>query len=194
LCAAHAHYHHPARSAILDAIKEHPTVIIIGETGSGKTTQIPQYLLESRFASSNLLIGVTQPRRVAAINLARRVALESGTRLGCKVGYSVRFDENTSNATKIKYMTDGMLLRELLSDDMLSRYAVIVLDEAHERTLRTDILFAMLKRIQEKRKGGTVVGPRGNVLPELKIVIMSATLDPEKFSSYFNQYVFLYTL
>ncbi|CAJ0650321.1 6589_t:CDS:10 [Entrophospora sp. SA101] len=114
----------------------------MGEMGSGKSTQTPQFLLQAGI-SSNKTIAITQPRRVAAISLARRVSQEVGTELGQKVGYSVRFDDKSSRNTTIKYLTDGMLLRELLSDPLLMNYSIVILDEAHERTMRTDILFAM---------------------------------------------------
>jgi HrpA-like RNA helicase len=166
-----------------------PTVIIVGETGSGKTTQIPQYLLESRLAGTKS-VAVTQPRRVAAVSIASRVAAEYGTVLGETVGYSVRFEPKFSRKTKLKYLTDGMLLRELLSDALLSTYAVVILDEAHERTLRTDILFGMLKGIQSRRSDPSD-SPAYKLGP-LKIVVMSATLDAEKFSSYFSQAPVLY--
>ncbi|RUS21172.1 P-loop containing nucleoside triphosphate hydrolase protein [Endogone sp. FLAS-F59071] len=200
-----------ARDPIIKQIKSNPTVIIVGETGSGKTTQIPQYIMEAGIASlQGKAIAVTQPRRVAAISLAKRVADEVGTPLGqkvrkhssythsffppslsmllklpstrsppLKVGYSIRFDDTSSPVTLIKYLTDGMLLRELLSDRLLLRYGIIVLDEAHERTLRTDILFGMVKEIQRRRA-------KMKEVPELKIVVMSATLDAERFSEYFN--------
>ncbi|KAK3835577.1 MAG: ATP-dependent RNA helicase DHX8 [Linnemannia gamsii] len=171
-----------ARDIIIKEVKENACVVIVGETGSGKTTQIPQYLLEAGLASHGT-ISVTQPRRVAAINLARRVAEEVGTPLGQKVGYSIRFDDTSSKDSLIKYMTDGIMLRELLSDRMLLRYSVIILDEAHERTLRTDILFGMVKGIQKQRQELIDKG-RKDIQP-LKIVIMSATLDAEKFSEYF---------
>ena len=135
------------------------------------------------------MIAVTQPRRVAATSLANRVAAEKGTEVGHLVGYSVRFDEASSEATRIKYVTDGMLVRELLSDPTLSRYSVIIVDEAHERTLRTDILMANLKTIQQKRNAPTDrkgKGPAAALNP-LKIVIMSATLDAEKFSKFYDK-------
>ncbi|TPX69443.1 hypothetical protein SpCBS45565_g02466 [Spizellomyces sp. 'palustris'] len=165
-----------AQRAIIDEIMRHQSVIIVGETGSGKTTQIPQFL-DAAGLTQQGIIAVTQPRRVAAISIAKRVAEEMGTKLGDKVGYSIRFDDTTSPSTKIKYMTDGMLLRELLSDNKLKRYSAIILDEAHERTLRTDILFGMVKAIQKERK-------------DLKIIIMSATLNAERFSQYFDKYDF----
>lgn len=129
---------------------------------------------EQKFSSGRLC--VTQPRRVAAMSLAKRVAQEMNEKLGGVVGYSVRFEEMTSKDTMIKYLTDGMLLRELLSDPTLSRYTTIILDEAHERTLRTDILFGMIKRIQAARPA----------IQPLKIIIMSATLDPKRFESFFK--------
>ena len=135
------------------------------------------------------MIAVTQPRRVAATSLAARVAAEQNVALGGLVGYSVRFDESVSAETRIKYVTDGMLVRELLSDPMLSRYSVIVVDEAHERTIRTDFLIANLRNIQAARN--TVLDAKGkksvSKLNPLKIVIMSATLDAEKFSLFYNK-------
>ena len=145
-------------------------------------------MLESGLAGSGT-IAVTQPRRVAATSLATRVALEQGTSLGKLVGYSVRFDERTSPATRIKYMTDGMLARELLSDPLLSKYSVVVVDEAHERTVTTDILLSNLKSILTTRNGttkGTDKGKGKQPPNPLKIVVMSATLDAEKFSRFFS--------
>ncbi|KAI8584118.1 hypothetical protein K450DRAFT_218231 [Umbelopsis ramanniana AG] len=174
-----------ARDQIIKGVQENETVVIVGETGSGKTTQIPQFLLECGIGSPGRgAIAVTQPRRVAATSLAKRVAEEVGTTLGYRVGYTVRFDDTSSQHTMIKYLTDGMLLRELLSDKLLLRYSVVMLDEAHERTLRTDMLFGMVKEIQQTRKEMVQRGEK-NVC-ELKIVVMSATLDAEKFSEYFN--------
>ncbi|RHZ71110.1 hypothetical protein Glove_262g16 [Diversispora epigaea] len=161
---------------LIETVKNNETIIIIGEMGSGKSTQTPQFLLEAGLAS-NGSIAITQPRRVAAISLATRVAKEFGSKLGREIGYSVRFDEMTSNSTIIKYLTDGMLLRELLSDPLLLNYSIVILDEAHERTMRTDILFGMMKRAQEIRK---------SKMKPLKIIIMSATLNSEKFANYFN--------
>ncbi|KAG1247930.1 hypothetical protein G6F68_013996 [Rhizopus microsporus] len=123
------------RESIMQALTENSTVIVMGETGSGKTTQIPQFIVEAGLASKELGgVAITQPRRVAAVNLAKRVAEETMTRLGSKVGYTVRFDDTSSSETIIKYLTDGMLLREILSDELLLRYKVVVLDEAHEHT------------------------------------------------------------
>ncbi|QRW03963.1 Helicase associated domain (HA2) [Ceratobasidium sp. AG-Ba] len=138
------------RKALVKAVHENDTLIVLGETGSGKTTQVPQFLLESGCISSGM-IAITQPRKVAAMSLASRVSTEMGTSLGSTVGYSVRFDEKAGPNTRIKYLTDGMLVRELLSDPLLSRYNVIIVDEAHERTLRTDMLLGSLKRIQQDR-------------------------------------------
>ena len=161
---------HEARDKILASYDKHSCLLIIGETGSGKTTQVPQFLLQR---DPKLRIAVTQPRRVAAMSLAKRVSEEMHMELGKQVGYSVRFEECSSRETQIKFVTDGMLLRELLSDATLGKYGCVILDEAHERTLRTDILFGMLKRIQKQRKN------------PLKLVIMSATLDPKPFLSFF---------
>lgn len=139
---------------------------------------------------------MTQPRRVAATSIASRVAEEQGTPLGSRVGYAVRFNERYGLSTKIKYLTDGMLFRELLADPLLSRYNVIIIDEAHERTLNTDVLLANLKNIQTKRKAGMLGSSinsakgkervREDKYP-LKLVIMSATLDAEKFSRFFDK-------
>ena len=159
------------RDALLSAVHENQVLVVIGETGSGKTTQMTQYLAEAGYTSTGR-IGCTQPRRVAAMSVAKRVAEEVGCRLGEEVGYAIRFEDCTSPSTVIKYMTDGMLLREALLDDALSSYSVIILDEAHERTIHTDVLFGLLKGVIQKRK-------------DLKVIITSATLDAEKFSSYF---------
>ncbi|KAG5659220.1 hypothetical protein KAF25_000422 [Fusarium avenaceum] len=160
------------RNQLIDAVRQNQTLIVVGETGSGKTTQMTQYLAEAGFANDGI-IGCTQPRRVAAMSVAKRVADEVGCKLGEEIGYAVRFDDCTSEATKIKYMTDGMLQREILLDPNIERYSVIMLDEAHERTIPTDVLFALLKKTMKKR-------------PDLKVIVTSATLNAEKFSSYFN--------
>ncbi|KAI6127373.1 P-loop containing nucleoside triphosphate hydrolase protein [Pisolithus croceorrhizus] len=183
------------RDALIREIRENDVTILLGETGSGKTTQVPQYLLEAGMAGKGM-IAVTQPRRVAATSLAARVAAERGVKLGSLVGYSVRFDEVCSAETKIKYVSDGMLVRELLSDPLLSRYSVIVLDEAHERTLRTDFLIASLKSIQVKRKQVADGMKKGkstaSEINPLKIIVMSATLDAEKFSRFYHNARILY--
>ncbi|KAG8736516.1 putative ATP-dependent RNA helicase dhr2 [Ceratobasidium sp. 414] len=189
------------RKALVKAVQDNDTLIVLGETGSGKTTQVPQFLLESDSIGSGM-IAVTQPRKVAAMSLANRVSAEQGTSLGGTVGYAVRFDEKTSPGTRIKYLTDGMLVRELLSDPSLSRYSVVIVDEAHERTLRTDMLLGSLKRIQQDRSGqNSAVQPNGKgkakasptgVAGPLKVVVMSATLDAERFSRFFNNAKIVY--
>ncbi|XP_076445532.1 ATP-dependent RNA helicase DHX33-like [Babylonia areolata] len=167
---------------LLTEVTKVPTAIIMGETGSGKTTQIPQYLLE-RGMSGARQIAVTQPRRVAAISLAQRVSKEMGVELGKEVGYCVRFEDVSSPRTRIRFMTDGMLLRETLLDPLLKRYSVVILDEAHERTVQTDILFGVVKGAQAKRAAGS---------HPLKVIVMSATMDVDHFSSYFNNAPVLY--
>eukprot|EP00668_Euglena_longa_P014547 GGOE01018537.1.p1 GENE.GGOE01018537.1~~GGOE01018537.1.p1 ORF type:complete len:689 (-),score=223.50 GGOE01018537.1:334-2400(-) len=166
-----------ARPKILTLVHRHPVVVLVGETGSGKTTQVPQYLAEDLLASQGTtqprVIGVTQPRRVAAITVAKRVAQECGVDLGQEVGYAVRFDDQTGAKTIIKYMTDGILLREILTDTTLSKYSHIVLDEAHERTLHGDVLFGLLKQLRLRR-------------PSLRVLVMSATLDAEAFSRFWD--------
>ncbi|KAI8096032.1 P-loop containing nucleoside triphosphate hydrolase protein [Thamnidium elegans] len=157
---------------LIEAIREYSILVIIGETGSGKTTQIPQYILEEMPEMKR--IGVTQPRRIAAITVAKRVSEEQDVRLGSKVGYTIRFDDRTSSTTQLKYMTDGILLREATLDPYLTQYSVVVIDEAHERTLETDVLFGLLKETHKLR-------------PDLKILIMSATLDVAKFSDFFGE-------
>jgi ATP-dependent RNA helicase DHX8/PRP22 len=152
--------------------------IIVGETGSGKTTQLPQILLDvPGLLPEGAVVAVTQPRRVAAVAVARRVAQERGTRLGSEVGYSVRFDDCHCRETRLKYLTDGILLREMLTDAQLMQYSAVVLDEAHERSLNTDILFALLKRL---------VAARANMGAELHVVVMSATMDAERLADYFG--------
>ncbi|GAB6021154.1 Putative ATP-dependent RNA helicase dhx33 [Chamberlinius hualienensis] len=167
----------PVRWKLIQEIRKYSAVIIIGETGSGKTTQLPQFLHETGMHRTGM-IGITQPRRVAAVTIAGRVAKEMNSVIGETVGYSVRFEDMTSSDTKIKFLTDGMLLREAMLDPLLKRYSVIILDEAHERTLHTDVLFGIVKSAQAERK-------RTNVNP-LKIIVMSATMDVDHFSSYFN--------
>ncbi|XP_072271675.1 ATP-dependent RNA helicase DHX33 isoform X1 [Pyxicephalus adspersus] len=157
--------------------------LITGETGSGKTTQVPQYFYEASIGRQGI-IGITQPRRVAAISLATRVSEERKTELGKLVGFTVRFEDVTSEETKLKFLTDGMLLREAIGDPLLRKYSVIILDEAHERTVHTDVLFGVVKMAQKKRK-------ELGKLP-LKIIIMSATMDVDLFSEYFNGAPVLY--
>ncbi|GAX23309.1 hypothetical protein FisN_21Hh005 [Fistulifera solaris] len=163
---------YPYREEFLAAVKAHQVLILVGETGSGKTTQIPQYLHEIGYSELGK-IGCTQPRRVAAMSVAARVAQEMDVKLGHEVGYSIRFEDCTSPQTKILYLTDGKLLREILNEPDLASYSCMVVDEAHERTLHTDILFGLLKDIVRFRK-------------DLKLIVSSATLDAEKFSKYFD--------
>ncbi|KAG5361500.1 Pre-mRNA-splicing factor ATP-dependent RNA helicase-like protein cdc28 [Yarrowia sp. C11] len=160
------------RDEILGAIRDHQVLVIVGETGSGKTTQLPQYLHEAGYTQRGM-VGCTQPRRVAAMAVATRVAEEVGCRIGQQVGYNIRFEDKTSEKTVIKYMTDGMLLREFLTDPELSGYSALMIDEAHERTLHTDVVLGLLKDIARAR-------------PELKLIISSATMNAKKFSAYFG--------
>ena len=132
------------REQLVQAVRDHQILVVVGDTGSGKTTQMTQYLAEEGFADRGK-IGCTQPRRVAAVSVAKRVAEEVGCRLGQEVGYTIRFEDCTSPETRIKYMTDGMLQREALIDPDMSQYSLIMLDEAHERTIATDVLFGLLK-------------------------------------------------
>ncbi|KAM9911400.1 hypothetical protein OXX69_003560 [Metschnikowia pulcherrima] len=167
---------HAMRTELLQAIRDNQFLVIVGETGSGKTTQIVQYFYEeaiNKVGNEFRMIGCTQPRRVAAVSVASRVAAEVGCKVGEEVGYTIRFEDMTSSRTKIKYMTDGILQREALIDPTMSKYSLIMLDEAHERTIATDVLFALLKTACSQN-------------PELKVVVTSATLDSDKFSRYFN--------
>ncbi|KAF7315767.1 hypothetical protein MIND_00092700 [Mycena indigotica] len=180
------------REALVHEISANEVTILIGETGSGKTTQVPQYLLDAGISGEGT-IGITQPRKVAATSLASRVSTEQGTPVGGRVGYAVRFEERVGPDTRIKYMTDGMLTRELLGDPLLSRYSVIVVDEAHERTLRTDLLLASLKKILGQRNGKEKEKGKGKEkYNPLKVVVMSATLEAQKFSRFFNNAKILY--
>lgn len=176
---------HHYKEKFLSIIQEHQTLVVIGETGSGKTTQIPQWCVElcySRRAPSKARMSVacTQPRRIAAMSVATRVAQERKVTLGNEVGYSVRFDNCSSSATQLKYLTDGMLLREAMLDYLLSAYRFIIIDEAHERTLPTEILFGVIKRAMRLRNR-----PDKDLVP-LKVVIMSATINVDLFKSYFR--------
>lgn len=158
---------------ILQAVRSHRTTIIVGETGSGKSTQLPQILLDGGLVDHGKGIVCTQPRRVAAVTIAQKVASERSQEVGQEVGYSIRFEDLTSHRTRIKYATDGVLLRESMTDPLLDKYSIIILDEAHERSLQTDILIGLLKLLQARRE-------------DLKIVIMSATLQVEAFSAFFQ--------
>ncbi|CDY34567.1 BnaC03g56670D [Brassica napus] len=159
---------------LIKAVQKNDILIIVGETGSGKTTQLPQFLFNAGFCREGKMVGITQPRRIAALTIAKRVAEECDVPLGQKVGYAVRFDDTTSSSTRLKYMTDGFLLREALVDRLLSRYSVIIIDEAHERTVHTDVLLALLKKVQRER------------ISPLKLIIMSASLDARVFCDYYG--------
>lgn len=162
------------RDELLSAISDHQVLIVVGETGSGKTTQLPQYLVEEGYANNGKCVACTQPRRVAATSVAARVADEMDVILGKEVGYSIRFDDKTTRGkTLLKYVTDGMLLREFLNDPEMNAYSCIMIDEAHERTLATDILLGLLRGILDDRK-------------DLKLIISSATMNATKFSKFFS--------
>ena len=154
------------RSEIISAVQSNQVTIVVGETGSGKTTQIPQFLYKAGLHKRGW-IGVTQPRRVAAVTVARRVANEMSVEIGELVGYSIRFDDKTTKSTRIKYLTDGLLLREAMADPELKGYSIIILDEVHERSLHTDILLGLLKTALPKR-------------PDLKVIVMSATVQARR--------------
>lgn len=170
------------KEQLIQKVQENQIVVVEGETGSGKTTQIPQFLVEAGFCESGVSsVACTQPRRVAATSIASRVADEMDVTLGEEVGYTIRFEDvSNPQRTILKFVTDGMLLREAMSDPYLSRYSAILLDEAHERTLATDVLMGLLQEILPKRQKGSKHGG------ELKLLVMSATLDAEKFQSYFH--------
>jgi HrpA-like RNA helicase len=239
-----------AKDAIVDAVRENDTIVILGETGSGKTTQIPQFLFDGGLTNYNnsfssnsngsqsnghvtrrrrQMIGITQPRRVAAISLAKRVAVEMGVPEPdntnkqsdpALVGYSVRFDDRTSKQTRVKFMTDGWLLRELLAGggrkkgkgkiegngkeeqtqqemtySLLEQYSVIIIDEAHERSVHTDVVLGLIKQVQQERKKNREAwlerAHQGNSTneyepTELKVIVMSATIDAEAFANFFS--------
>uniref|UniRef100_A0A915NZG7 RNA helicase n=1 Tax=Meloidogyne floridensis TaxID=298350 RepID=A0A915NZG7_9BILA len=162
------------RQKLLQVIRENSVVIVVGETGSGKTTQLTQYLVEDGYGKiGGGIIGCTQPRRVAAMSVAKRVAEEMGVELGQECGYAIRFEDCTSDKTIIKYMTDGILLRECLGDPDLDSYSAIIMDEAHERSLNTDVLFGLLRDVVARRS-------------DIKLIVTSATMDAEKFSNFFG--------
>lgn len=164
---------HSCKSQILETVRRNQVTIVVGETGSGKTTQIPVFLYEDGYADSGRRIGVTQPRRIAATSVAEFVAKQVGTELGDKVGFKVRFENETNSKTKVTFMTDGILLQEIQSDTELSRYSVVVVDEAHERSENIDFLLGLLKSLLRRRS-------------DLKLVVTSATIDEQKFSDYFG--------
>lgn len=157
---------------IVELIRAHPVVVIAGETGSGKTTQLPKLCLAAGRGAAGM-IGCTQPRRIAARAVARRVAEELQTQMGGAVGYQVRFTENVGEQTAVKFMTDGILLAEIQSDRWLSQYDTILIDEAHERSLNIDFLLGYLKQLLERRK-------------DLKVIVTSATIDTERFAAHFG--------
>src|SRR4051812_17402223 len=160
------------REELLAAIGDHQVVVVAGETGSGKTTQIPKICLELGRGVDGM-IAHTQPRRLAARTVAERIAEELHVPLGGPVGYSVRFNDRTRKDTQIRLMTDGLLLAEVQRDRLLRRYDTVIIDEAHERSLNIDFLLGYLHRILPRR-------------PDLKLIITSATIDPERFSRHFG--------
>jgi pre-mRNA-splicing factor ATP-dependent RNA helicase DHX15/PRP43 len=171
------------KDQLIKTVQDNQVVIVEGETGSGKTTQIPQFLVEDADMATpgRTAVACTQPRRVAATSIAARVADEMDVTLGEEVGYTIRFEDvSDPYKTVLKFVTDGMLLREAMSDPLLKRYSVIVLDEAHERTLSTDVLMGLLMEVMPERTKESEYG-------ELKVVVMSATLDAKKFQDYFHQ-------
>jgi ATP-dependent helicase HrpA len=161
------------REEIIETIRRHQVVVIAGETGSGKTTQLPKMCLEAGLTEVGLRIGCTQPRRVAALSISQRVAEELGVTWGREVGCKMRFNDDTGPETRIKFMTDGILLAEIQSDPELRSYSVLIIDEAHERSLNIDFLLGYLQQLLSRR-------------PTLKLIITSATIDTEAFSQAFN--------
>ncbi|KAL9060188.1 MAG: hypothetical protein Q9162_000802 [Coniocarpon cinnabarinum] len=160
------------REEVLRVIRDNQVTVVVGQTGSGKTTQLTQFLLEDEYGSRGL-IGCTQPRRVAAMSVAKRVSEEMDVALGGLVGYAIRFEDCTSRETKIKYMTEGVLLRECLTEPDLDKYSCIIMDEAHERTVNTDVLLGLFKKVLARRR-------------DLKLIVTSATMNAKRFSEFFG--------
>lgn len=159
---------------LMRVISENQIVVVIGETGSGKTTQLTQFLVESGYTKDHKLVACTQPRRVAAMSVAKRVSEEMGVKLGQEVGYTIRFEDKTNpKKTIVKYMTEGILLREILEDPNLDKYSCIIMDEAHERSLNTDVLLGLFKQLVRRRR-------------DLKLIITSATMNADRFTQFFG--------
>ncbi|KAI7836590.1 hypothetical protein COHA_009551 [Chlorella ohadii] len=159
---------------LLYLVEAHATTVVVGETGSGKTTQLPQYLHEAGWTGGGRMVACTQPRRVAAMTVAARVAEEMGCRLGQEVGYAIRFEDvSTPGVTRLRFCTDGVLLREMMDDPLLQKYSVVMVDEAHERSLATDVLLGLLKKVQRRR-------------PDLRVIISSATIEAEAIARFFD--------
>ncbi|XP_074645690.1 pre-mRNA-splicing factor ATP-dependent RNA helicase PRP16-like [Tubulanus polymorphus] len=172
------------RQELLTIIRDNSVVIIVGETGSGKTTQLTQYLHEDGYTNYGM-VGCTQPRRVAAMSVAKRVSEEMNVTLGEEVGYAIRFEDCTSEKTRIKYMTDGILLRESLRESDLDNYSAIIMDEAHERSLNTDVLFGLLREVfthSDSTIDSSIVARRH----DMKLIVTSATMDADKFAAFFG--------
>lgn len=160
------------RQELLDAVANYQTLVLVGETGSGKSTQVPQFLANEGYTKAGKIV-VTQPRRVAAMSVAKRVAEEYGCKLGNEVGFSVRFENKTSEKTVLKFATDGILLREAMVDPLLLEYSAVMIDEAHERSVATDLLLCLCREVCRAR-------------PEFRLLILSATINAKQFSDYFD--------